>query len=330
MNGSVNISHIGNFSNSVSANKSLRTSRKNSIYWSDTEGTALIAINLTLAVAGTIGNILIIFAVLSTPKIRRKPSNIFLLSLAVADLMVTMAAQPLFVVTFIFFNRCSLAIAIKTVLNSITYLSLSSSLFHLVSISIDRLICTVKPFQHRFIIKRWYKKMLVVCWSVAVALSVRPFVFQSFPVVIPHTVIPYSSFAIMLGSYGTILYKIKSKRMVQPAALSVVARRSMENKVSATIAIVILLFFVCWISYATQSLIPQERVYWCGYVYHGPKLQPWFRTVIFSNSLMNFLVYSLRIRRFRLACRRILMTALRKCWKKVSLQMTLTDANRQQ
>lgn len=54
----------------------------------------IVVINLILALIGTFGNFLIITAVVKTPQLRQKPSNNLLLSLAVADMIVTMVSQP--------------------------------------------------------------------------------------------------------------------------------------------------------------------------------------------------------------------------------------------
>lgn len=118
----------------ISMNKSIvgNTTENNFHMSAGVERTALISINLTLAFTGTLGNFLIIFAFLVTPGLRRQVSNFYILSLAFADLIMTMIAAPLFVVNLMLFYRCSSHFYLMTiVLQMVGRLSILSSVFHL-------------------------------------------------------------------------------------------------------------------------------------------------------------------------------------------------------
>ncbi|KXJ06471.1 5-hydroxytryptamine receptor 2B [Exaiptasia diaphana] len=133
------------------------------------QSTALIVINTFLALTGSFGNFLIIFAVLKTPQLRQRPSNHLLLSLAVADLVVTIVSQPVFITQtalITFKDRC--IIPLEITLFTATMFSCTSSALHLAAVSIDRVISAVKPHRHREIMKKWYKMMLVICWGTGI------------------------------------------------------------------------------------------------------------------------------------------------------------------
>jgi len=135
------------------------------------QGTILVLLNIALAIIGTFGNILIILAVLNTPRLRQKPSNFLLLSLAVADLLVTIIAQPLFSASMAFkaFGRqCVREVDLIYVLAA--PLAASSSVFHLAAISIDRALSALTPHRHRDIISKCLKPMLLFCWIMAAGL----------------------------------------------------------------------------------------------------------------------------------------------------------------
>jgi len=136
------------------------------------QGTALVVVNLLLVLVGTFGNLLIIFAVLDTPQLRQRKSNFLLLSLAVADLMVTMCTQPLLVISLAFNTFAHRCIPdVDLAYRCASSFSCSSSAFHLAAISIDRAISAVKPHQHRDIIaKNGLKIMLCTCWGTATVL----------------------------------------------------------------------------------------------------------------------------------------------------------------
>lgn len=210
--------------------------------------TIIVIANSLLAVVGTVGNFLTIFAVLYTPAIRQRISNKLLLSLAFADLAVTMVAQPLFSTSLslkAFTGHCSLALE-KAYLTGAPFSAVASAL-HLAAISLDRAISAVKPHQHREIIKKWYRVFLAVCWGSPTLLSSLLVKFPEVNFAIQTTLI--LSFIIMIFSYGMILYKIKGSSSIAPTVptkYSGACERAMEKRVSGTIAIVIVLFAVCW------------------------------------------------------------------------------------
>ncbi|KXJ23771.1 Neuromedin-U receptor 1 [Exaiptasia diaphana] len=232
------------------------------------EGLVLIVINVLLVVIGTFGNVLTILAVLKTPQLRQRPSNFLLLSLAVADVLVTTISQPFTVAIFYlktFPGQCN------SVLELLYTISVSlpgcSSVFHLSAISIDRAISMVKPFQHRDIIAKWLKRILGTCWAISVAFTIfNSLWFQEGRKAI--SVIFFACFLTMAISYGIILYKIKYNNNIQS---------TQDNGVGYTL------------------LQNTDAVLYAG-----------VRTLYLANSSMNFVVYSLRIRAFRVAYLRLM------------------------
>ena len=63
-------------------------------------GADLIAVNATVGLFGTLGNLLVCVAVATNPRLRRS-SNFLLVSLAIADLIVTMVCEPIFLVILV-------------------------------------------------------------------------------------------------------------------------------------------------------------------------------------------------------------------------------------
>ena len=59
-------------------------------------GIALITINAIVCVFGSLGNFLVCLAIATNPHLRRA-SNYLLFSLAIADLIVTLVCEPLFI-----------------------------------------------------------------------------------------------------------------------------------------------------------------------------------------------------------------------------------------
>ena len=101
-------------------------------------GFGLMAANSVGALVGTFGNFLVCTAVLYTSPRLRRCSNYLLVSLAIADLIVTMVCEPLvvgIVAKKTFFNDCASNLELAYVVSS--NFSCSASVMHLAAISVD-------------------------------------------------------------------------------------------------------------------------------------------------------------------------------------------------
>lgn len=269
---------------------------------------ALMIANSVTAVLGTFGNILVCIAVVNSPRLRRC-SNFLLVSLAIADLIVTMGCAPLLVAMIgkIAFaldcpNHLELAYLIAG------YLSCSSSVLHLTGISIDHFLAVVFPLRHSSIMKQFgIKTILVTVWCLAVAVVCLrvPFLKETSLLAL---VMFSVSYATIIVSYMLIVIFLMKERMAEAhltSRTSVVANFKVERRVAFTLAIVIGIFSACWFPliisfFATGKSLVKS---------HGPAFM-WIRTLALSNSAMNFLIYSWKIRDFR--------NAYFAIWRKIS------------
>ena len=183
-------------------------------------GIPIIIINFTLVFVGTFGNFLIIFAVLNTPKLRHRISNFLLLSLAAADLFVTMLAQPLHAtsVTFTTFRHYCIP-EIDLAYDIAGNFSVFCSLFHLASISIDRALVVAKPHQHHAIMTSYGLKLLLcICWGSAIIFTPFRVKFSSASMMSIGLVV--FNFVIIIVSYAVILNQITRTKVISndPAA----------------------------------------------------------------------------------------------------------------
>lgn len=278
----------------------------------------LIAVNVSVGFLGTLGNLLVFAAVATNPRLRRS-SNYLLASLAIADLIVTMVCEPIFVAILskiIFFQDC--AAALQTPYIILSTLSSSASVTHMAAISVDRFIAVVFPLRHENIMRKYgLKIMLVVAWLFPVSFPILGEVLpDSFPKAFLATGTFGFSYIIIVVSYLLIvvfLFKIKKKRSQLQARRSSEDNNSrVEVRVACTLAIVIGIFSVCWfplmiLLFATGGSIVTPN---------GPA-HFWIRTLALSNSAMNFLIYTARIREFHGAytgvCRKICNLVGNKC-----------------
>lgn len=273
---------------------------------------ALMTTNSLTAVLGTFGNFLVCVAVLTSQRLRRC-SNFLLVSLAVADLIITMACAPLLVVMaakLSFAQEC--LTTLELVYSNIAHLSCSSSILHLTAISVDRYLAVVFPLRHGSTMKKYgLKVMLVVVWGTAILFtSLRvPFYKETSLFAFALFAVSYIVIIVTYVSIVTFLVKERQRKKYFRSAVSSVAVTShyeVERRVAFTLAIVIGIFSACWFPLIISFFATGKHMV----KLHGPAFM-WMRTLAVSNSAMNFLIYSWRIRDFRDAyakiCRGVLV-----------------------
>ena len=265
-------------------------------------GVALITTNTLVGVFGTLGNLLVCVAVVTSPRLRRT-SNYLLFSLAIADLIVTMICEPLAVAILgkiAFSNDC--ATNLEHAYKILSRLSCSASVVHMAAISVDRFLAVWFPLRHEiFMGKFGLKIMLVASWAFPVTVPILSTVLpDSFPKAFLGLATFALSYVIIIVFYALIvafLIKLRRKRNQQtPHTLSVQINCRVEMRVALTLAIVIGVFTVCWFPLVVALFATGEPLVKPQGVPHM-----WIRTVALSNSAMNFLIYSLRIADFRQA-----------------------------
>ena len=272
-------------------NVSLKTTNDCSLPLS--QGIALIIANAIVCLFGSLGNLLVCFAIATNPRLRRS-SNYLLFSLAIADLIVTLVCEPFLLE--IFYNRTFVYGCkpnLERLCSILANLSCSTSVVHLACISVDRFIAVVFPLHHEIIMKRWgLKIMLIASWALPILVPILRVVL---PPSFPNAFLAIASFAfsyfVVIFSYLLIMvflliHKRKRKRL-DPSS-------NLEIRVACTLAIVIGVFTACWVPLMTALFAAGKLLM----KRNGP-LHMWLRTVALSNSAMNFLIYSTRIRDFK-------------------------------
>ena len=269
----------------------------NKCHLSPVHAIALMSTNSLTAVLGTFGNVLVCIAVITIPRLR-KISNFLLFSLAVADLIVTVACAPLLVAMIgklAFAHKCptNLELAYYNTGN----LSFTSSILHLAAISVDRFLAVVFPLRHNKIMKTYgLKIMLVAVWGIAILFTAIRVVDETSILAFVLFVLSYLIITVSYASIFIFLMKERGKRKYlrgtesRPDAIT----SNVERRVAFTLAIVILVFSACWFPLITTFFASGKHLV----KVHGPAFM-WIRTLAVSNSAMNFLIYSWRIGDFR-------------------------------
>lgn len=258
---------------------------------------ALIPINILSSVVGTIGNSLVIATVYTNKSLQIIP-NFWLASMAVADLMVTALGQPLLVAFWGLHVNRECNEPVSETFRVVGNMSCSASVLHLCFISIDRCLVIVRSVQSKAIrtLKR-FKLALLIAWIFPVIYGVlRMSVIKkatSYFTVVAAAI----CYLTIICCYTLIIFKVWNRDVVHSHARQS-ASQLVERRVTVTVAIVVIVFTICWIPLMyLRSAYAQSNV---GVAYN------WARTLALSNSAMNPWIYCLRMEAFLTNYKRLL------------------------
>lgn len=273
--------------------------------------TGLMSVNLLSTIIGTIGNVLVIGTVCTSASLQII-SNFWLVSMAVADLMVTALGQPIFSVFLGLQLNDECHEGVSQTFRLIANMSCSASVLHLCLISIDRCLVILRPHDFRTVrTKKRFKIALAIAWTLPVIYGILRLTVSKKGTSYFTVIAVGICYLIIISCYSLIILKVRKqgtatlKRLRGQSRRSASSEHMVERRVTVTIAIVVVIFTVCWFPLLyLRSAYAEENF---GVAYN------WARTLALSNSSMNPWIYCFRIAEFRDAYRRLL-----KCqWKPI-------------
>lgn len=247
----------------------------------------MMVVNILSAVVGSVGNVLLICSVSKTLRLQTI-SNFLLVSMAVADVLVTALAQPLFSVFLGFQIDGQCRGTVLQFFRLIANMSCSASVLHLCLISIDRCLIILHSHHKSIRTKTRLKLALLVAWALPIIYGVLRLTISK-KGTSHFTVIAVGlCYVAIISCYTLIILKVKKH----------ISDQSIERRLAATMGIVVVIFTVCWFPLLyLRSAFAEENF---GVAYN------WARTLALSNSSMNPWIYCLRIAEFPEAYRRLL------------------------
>ena len=240
-------------------------------------------------------------AVFARSRHLRMRNTYLIMNLTVADLLIAAVSGP---ETILFFKRNTRPKKGFGVLYSIiSDMCWIASLGNLVLISLERLHATLYPFRHCLVEKSIYYKIIIFSWLGALSLAcVLHIIRMNNPVLTdryPWIIYVVLTLAVLTTSYVIILSKFITKPHVQQLG-SVI---SAERKLSATLFIVSaasILTLLPWVIITCIS-ISSDRYLWIKFT-HARKIAS---TFYFLNSLLNPVIYAIRLTEFRRASKEL-------------------------
>lgn len=185
-----------------------------------------------------------------------------------------------------------------------------SSLINLAVISIERLHATCWPLKHRVMDRRIYAVAICVIWLPTA-------VWEGFRIVLSHVLfIGYSShlsicLVVICVSYASIFIKVRRSPPLH-VQHHVMAHR--ERKLTVTLLIVTLVSLLTWLPSAIffLTVFVDDKNFWgLSYLSHF-HMSVAFTALSLCNSLVNPIIYTMRIREFRVAVWKLFCAGLRR------------------
>lgn len=284
-------------------------------------------VSLLLCVVTVPGNLLVCVAVLKTSnKNIRNPFNYFVLSLAIADLVVGCVTEPLAVYVHVkeVIGRPVNIVEVKC-LHLSYFISCTTSVLSICLLGIERYMAIMSPLKFRlFFSIRRFLTLATIVWLVSIGLS-SIYIFTTYSIYA--FVFITNAVGLTLGisvfTYVKILRKFKERmRNTTLSPQNPPPPNPWNVRLTKTYMIIISIFLACY--------IPA-----CGVIY----TMNWCKTcscltlhylqdlqfiIVAVNSALNPFVYAFRFERFRRAVLQILLCGKNSRQRSVMFQSTTT------
>ena len=262
-----------------------------------------------VAVAIIIGNTMTI-AVFTKKKVLRMRANYFLITLAVADLLVGAFAVPLYIHQLVWYWKTNSNDRGSYVAHMVIDIFTGfASIFALTIIALERLYAVMCPLKHRVVSKRIYYLLIAVVWLLSALVAVLYFMngLKIFKLKVFFYFIIFfisSSLLVICVAYVLIWLQVTLKKTDAPRRGSKYQeeieqnkRRAQEKTLVTTLLILSLVFVLTWVPFYILNIVVFFRAQ--RHSFQIPFEAFYFTKLLhYSNSYANPIVYSIRIPRF--------------------------------
>lgn len=276
--------------------------------------TVLIILNIISGILTAGGNLLAVMAILRTPSLR-VASNMFIGSLAAADLTIGLVMNPIYA-AIVVLNITDAKHPLNVAEQYLWIHTVITTTFNLAGMSVERYIAIIHPLHYpRLVTVQRTVIAVAVIWCFSLLfVSARAFIDQPDDIQtlwIAHSVIAIAvPLCVITICYFHILKAIRRQRRrkhPQPSISSLEQRMNTQSynaKAARTMAIVILLTVLFWTPNIVMTVLNFFAQGECERIQIF-KVWVWCASVAFISSAVNPFVYSIRMRDFRAAIKRI-------------------------
>ena len=244
----------------------------------------------------------------------RKPSTYLIINLTVADLLVGTVGIVLVLLSFFEPDKLERDLKLKQAFSWQSFVYLTSvclfpvaSLANISLISLERLHATLFPFRHCLIGRRVYLTTIFCSWLFSLTLSsvFSLLILRASPATFlyVHASYIFLSLLILTVSYVIIISTVKNNPPFPNAGPAL----SQERKLTVTlftVTVVSVLTILPWVSWIVIAYHIQSKL--CPAVFL--RIYFSFELLYSFNSIVNPLIYAIRMQEFRKAARKLFST----------------------
>ena len=254
---------------------------------------ALIAGSTLTSLIATSGNFVIILTILNSYRLRENVTYIFVLSLSIADFLVGLVAQPLFI--FNVFTRLKYS-KVCAAGYAATFISCSGSINGIIGITLERFLYIVNPEKYdRLLGRKRAIAIIIFLWCIGISITALHVTLYK-PLIIQASALALilASFIISLGANIKFLMlsteKRKKDQTYRPTVKQSKSTTSQHTQITLLILKLCIAFGICWIPCGVLGLIlaidkKMENDNVVVQVYY------WSILLGYSNSALNILIY---------------------------------------
>nr|XP_056722875.1 neuromedin-U receptor 2 [Euleptes europaea] len=290
----------------------------------------MIWVYALIFIVGVTGNLLVCFVILKHRNMKT-PTNYYLFSLAVSDLLVLLIGMPLEVYEM-WSNYPFLFGLVGCYFKTALFETVCfASILSVTTVSVERYVAILHPFQAKMkSTRRRALRIIIALWILSVLFSlpntsIHGIMVQYFP---NHTEVPGSAtcvvvkpmwiynciiqvtsflFYVLPMSVISVLYclmglKLKGDRSLDTDEMGINIQKPSRKSVTKMLFVLVIVFAICWAPFHTDRLFYSFVVHWTESLASIFNLIHVVSGVFFYlSSAVNPIIYNLLSRRFRMA-----------------------------
>ena len=272
--------------------------------------TAMLILSLAIVTL----NIITVITFVSNRKVRKR-STYLLISLGVADMMVGAVAVPLYLAKLgefhceLYMWNSEVAIWFSFLLNVVQRLLPLASLSHLVAVSLERLYAILCPFKYNSVKDKTYGIVIAIVWLIPTLTAIAERIAIKFGsislyrawFIITWICYPFVMLVSICVCYFIILIKVRCSSLPRRHGAA-----NRERNLTITLFIVTAVSLLAWIPITVFASVR----YFSKILFEIPILTVRINIVVLilfqANSLVNPIVYTIRMLEFRKAASTLL------------------------
>ncbi|KAM5248617.1 cannabinoid receptor 2 [Ctenodactylus gundi] len=273
----------------------------------DSQRIAIAVLCTLLGLLSALENLAVLYLVLSSHRLRRKPSYLFIGSLAAADFLASVVFACSFVNFHVFRGVDSKAVFLLKI-GSVT-MTFTASVGSLLLTAVDRYLCLRHPPTYKALLTRGRALMaLGVMWVLSALVSYLPLMgwtccprpcSELFPLISNDYLLGWLLliailFAGIIYTYGHVLWKahqhVASLAEHQDRQVPGAARMRLDVRLAKTLGLVLAVLFVCW--FPVLALMAHSLV--ATMSDHIKKVFAFCSMLCLVNSMVDPVIYALR------------------------------------